>query len=348
MKRTMLMTVLLATITAVATAAPEGDRPRRKPRADRPARMKMADRLEKLPEALDLTEDQKAKAAPIIADFIASHKELVGSLKDKLAAARNATRQAARAVRKDPTKDNKKALADARKANAEAAKPLRELTDKLVTDLSAVLNEKQTAKLKAMFRRGRVRARRDRPGGFIPFRAILKLKGITDEQKQKIKAIAEQLRKDFAALRGDEAKPEPGQAAKIVKAARAKIMALLTDDQKAALGKMGRGRPGGFLARMLKGLELTDEQEQKIKAAHAEHIKKVKALRERGKRLERDKMRDLWKALVADLKEILTDDQAKALEAKLDEMRKNRPDRRNRRNRGDRPGRGRQGDAAEE
>ena len=345
MKRTMLVLMFLATTAAVAMARPEGDRPRRGPKADRPARMKLADRLEKLPEALDLTEDQKAKAAPIIADFLASHKELMGSLKDKLAAARNATRQAARAARKDSTEDNKKALADARKANAEAAKPLRELTDKLVTDLSAILNEKQTDKLKAMFRRGR---RRGRPGGFIPFRAILKLKGITDDQEQKIKAIADQLKKDFKALRGDEAKPEPGQAAKIVKGAREKIMALLTDDQKAALGKMRRDRrrrgPGGFLARILKGLELTDEQEQKLKDVHAEHIKKVKALRERGRRRERDKMRDLWKALMADLKEILTDDQAKALEAKLDEMRKNRPDRRNRRNRS---GRGKQGDAAE-
>lgn len=332
MKRTMLTLVFLATATVMATAEPEGGRPRSKSKGGRPARMKLADRLEKLPRVLGLTEDQKAKAVPIIADFLTSHKALIGSLKDKLAAARNATRQAAKAMRKDSTEGNKKALVAARKANAEAAKPLRELTDKLVTDLSAILDKKQVNKLKAMFRRRRGQRP---PGGSMPIRAILKLEGVTDDQKQKIQAIADQLKKDFAALRGGEAKPEPGQVAKVIKGAREKVMALLTDEQKAALGKMKRNRRshGGLVARFLGGLNLTDEQKAQLKAARVEHAKAAKAHRD---------------ASMAKIKSILTAEQAKAFEAKLKEMRKNRRNRHDHSNRGSRPGRGKKGDAVQE
>jgi len=218
--------------------------------------MRLVDLLDKLPETLALTDEQKKKVAPIIADFLKSHKELMGSLKDKLAAARNAVQQAQKALKAEASDENKKALADARKAQAEAGKPLRDLRTKLVADLTVLLNKEQAQKLKGLMGGGRGR----RPGG--------------------------------------------------------------------------RGRfPGGFLARILKDLKLTDEQKAKVKAAQADHAKAVAALREGGKRPERGKMRELSQAFMAKIKEILTDEQAKALDAKLAEMRKNRPAR-------PRPGRG--------
>lgn len=247
MKRMLLVGVLLAAVAAAAVAAPEGDapaKPQRQPRANRPARVPLTKVLEKLPETLALTDEQKQKAAPIIADFLKSHKELMGSLKDKLAAARNAVRQAQKAVRAEATDEHKKALADARKAQAEAGKPVRDLRTKLVADLTAILNEEQVKKLKGLMGGGRGR----RPGG-----------------------------------------------------------------------------RGGFILRLLKDVKLTDEQKTKIQAAQADHAKAMQALREGGKRPERGKMREMWQAFLAKVKALLTEEQAKALDAKLAEMRKNRP-----------------------
>jgi Spy/CpxP family protein refolding chaperone len=255
MKHTWLVTVLVLGMTAFVAAQPAdgGEKPARPERLGPPGeRIKAI--LDQLPETLALTDEQKAKVAPIIDEFNKGREELAGSLKDKLAAARNAVQIAAKANRENPSDENAKVLSDARAALAEAGKPLVDLFGKLRGDLKSILDEAQNAKLAELLR---PRRGGDRPGG-----------------------------------------EGPG-------------------------GLPGRG-PGMFLRRALDGLELTDEQKDKIKALREELAKQIAALREGGGHPDRQKMRQLITDFIAKVKEVLTDEQKKLLEEKLSAPREGR------------------------
>jgi Spy/CpxP family protein refolding chaperone len=247
MKRALLVAALVLGMTAFVAAQPAdgGEKPAHRERFGGQGG-RIGGLLDRLPEALALTDEQKAKVAPIIEAFTHDRQELAGSLKDKLAAARNAVQVAAKANRENPSDENAKALADARAALTEAIKPMADLAEKLLADLKPILDETQNAKLAELLR---PRRRGDRPAG---------------------------------------------------------------------------EGPGGFLGRILDGLNLTDEQKDKIKALREELAKQLAALREGGGRPDREKMRQLRTDFITKVKEVLTDEQKKLLEEKLSALREGR------------------------
>jgi hypothetical protein len=223
MKRTLVLAglVLLTAAAAVAEeAAPVTDRPAA--RARRP-RVRLKDVLEKLPDLLGLSEQQQQKAAPLLEQFAKDHKTLMGSIRDRLVSSRKIFQAAVKAAREDPSEENKKAVADARRDMAAANKPVRELLGKLLADLKAILTAEQMAKLnRALNRRPAARraAARVRP---IPIWAVLRMEGISDEQKTKLQQLDKELQ-DLLAQHNQ------------------KVMAVLTDAQKARLKDL-RARP---------------------------------------------------------------------------------------------------------
>lgn len=88
------------------------------------------------------------------------------------------------------------------------------------------------------------------PGGGGPIERILKLKeklGLTEDQVAQIKKIGEETRAAMKALHDKEGDRESkkGEARKIHEAAKAKLDAVLTAEQKAKLEELKKNRPEG-------------------------------------------------------------------------------------------------------
>lgn len=162
---------------------------------------------------------------------------------------------------------------------------------------------------------------------------------LTDDQKAKIKTINEEFRTQMAELKKNEnitVKEWKSRKEALHKAHQEKMKGVLTDDQKAQLEKMKTERKAmheaddkARMEKMKIRLGLTDEQAAKMKQNRTEMAEKMKTIRE-NKSLDatqkKEKMKELMKEQKEKMKTILTEEQLK----KLEEGKKQNPDKRQR------------------
>ena len=179
------------------------------------------------------------------------------------------------------------------------------------------------------------KSRPDRPGGpggsiVERMQQMAEQLGLTDEQKEKIKAIYQEQGEKMRALREDQnISPEDKRAKfrEMFEALEAKTKPILTPEQQEKMAKFraqrpggapGQGEPGGAgnlrerMQRMAQELNLTDEQKEKLKEAFAKDGEKMKELRDNPNLSREEKMakfRELNEGIEARLKPILTAEQ---------------------------------------
>jgi periplasmic protein CpxP/Spy len=138
---------------------------------------------------------------------------------------------------------------------------------------------------------------------------------LTDDQKARIKEVLQQARKDA------QAATDRAEKRKIVEAAREKIRTtVLTEDQRKQLGeRFAANHPRlAAMGKLAKELNLTDDQKAKSKEILQQARKDAQAATD--KEAKQKIMQDARKKIHDT---VLTDDQRK----KLEELRKNRPQR---------------------
>lgn len=126
----------------------------------------------------------------------------------------------------------------------------RELTQKMMTDVNAVLTPAQQEQFKDEIKKAR-QNERQQGGAMGPFGPLLQSLDLTDDQKTKVEPIVKEATGEMMKLMEAEPKgPSPEKMEKqkgIVDATKAKIRPLLTPDQQTKLDnyKERRPRPGG-------------------------------------------------------------------------------------------------------
>lgn len=157
---------------------------------------------------------------------------------------------------------------------------------------------------------------------------------LTEEQKQKIKALNDDFRKKITDLRKQDqitVKEWRSRMAELQKKHRTDMQNVFTSDQKARMKKMRMEKKQmaeiDAKARMEKlklQLNLTDEQTSKLNNQRKEMMDKMKALHENQSMdmmEKREEMRSLMENRKETMQSILTNEQKK----KLQEMRKQQP-----------------------
>ncbi len=290
---------------------------------------KKGDRMAKFTEGLELTDEQASQVATIMkAHRQAMVKQLKEVLNDEQMA--KVTKRMKAMGRKHGPRGRKgdplngievtdeqrakiKAIRDEMRSKMKAA-DTKEAKWKLMKQtrekVSEVLTDEQRAQMKKNLAKRWGKGPRGRNGGPL---AGLKL---TDEQKAKVKAIHEEMGPKLKAAETREAR------GKLMKQMHRKVSEVLTDDQKAQMkknlakrwGKGPHGRKGGPLG----GLDLTDEQQAKIKAIHEEMGPKMRTAE------TREEKRKLRKQIREKIGDVLTDEQKEELKERRGKRRHGR------------------------
>jgi Spy/CpxP family protein refolding chaperone len=198
----------------------------------------------------------------------------------------------------------------------------------LVFASSAIAQDQKPAKDKAA---KEFKAKGDKHGRRGQDRAKLaKELNLTDAQKQQVKALNEEYRAKFQALKAVDSKKETKEKAKALKQEQqTKMQNILTAEQKAKMAELKekrkseakeKGKERG--EKMKKELGLTDAQGQKIKSINEDFHAKAKAIKE-NQSLTQEQKKEQFKALNEQRKEsmkaVLTAEQIQKMEAKKKE-----------------------------
>jgi Spy/CpxP family protein refolding chaperone len=149
---------------------------------------------------------------------------------------------------------------------------------------------------------------------------------LTDEQEKKIKSIMDarvaEIR-DARQRHTDDREAMRKEIRSIFEKGRADIEKLLTPDQKKTFAEMiekrrqrKKGRFERRMRRVMRQLDLTDEQKGKVRTIFSEAKKKHRALRESDADDRRAKMRALRSSTREEIRQVLTEEQR----AELDEI----------------------------
>jgi len=332
MRKPLLKATALCTVGLLAglALAQEGAREERRKRAaareragQRGERRARPDRgkamLEKLMEELKLTEKQEAPVRQILTTYqqeLASWTRQNGpamrELYTKLRGGRGRRGQ-------EPAEPAKRVSEAERK---EAAAKLRELqkkraaiTENVLKQLKEHLTEEQMAAARRILGRGQ------RRGPAVSF-AMLRRLDLTAEQQAKVKEIMASARE---AAKGQEGRAR-GQA--YTDAMQKIVKDVLTAEQREKLETMRSQAPQRRAGGMFAGLDLTEEQQKKIRKIQASMREKISAAEGREAR------REAYQAMQKEIQAVLTPEQLEKLQQRRKEMRdrprRDRPDRGNR------------------
>jgi len=150
---------------------------------------------------------------------------------------------------------------------------------------------------------------------------------LTADQKEKIKSLREDTRKQMDELKKDDNITVKNWRAKreaIRKDQREKIQSLLTNEQKAQLEKSRMERRAQVeehskarMEKMKQDLNLSEEQSAKLQKSRDELRQKMQAVRENqslSDEAKKEQMKELMKERKENLRSILTDEQWKKLQ----------------------------------
>ena len=250
---------------------------------DRGARGKAA--MDKLLAELKLPADKRAS----VAEILKTHHQAVANWVKENASKRGELRKQMAEARKAGDKDKARELG---KEMRELGQARKELQENLFKQLGEVLTKEQLAKVKEM-----MRPRRRAPR--LTLAAIGKL-DLTEAQQAAMKKI-------MAEAKAKAEKAENPRAKRRIRAAALRQVAkeVLTDAQRKKLHEMAAPPRRG--ADMLKGLDLTAEQQAQIKAIE-------ETFREAMKTSETpEAKRDAFKARREGVHGVLTEEQLKKL-----------------------------------
>lgn len=150
---------------------------------------------------------------------------------------------------------------------------------------------------------------------------------LSEEQKEKVKSLREETRKQMEEMKKDDNMTVKDWRAKreaIRKDHREKIQSLLTTDQKAQLEKsradrriQTEERAKARFEKMKQDLKLSDDQSAKLKSSRDQLRQKMQALRENqslSDEAKKEQMKELMKQRKENLRSILTEEQWKKLQ----------------------------------
>jgi len=303
-KHLLLATMVLATVGMLSVMAPAEEVRAGKPDRKRGPR-DGAQLLERLVKELNLTEEQQVQVKQIWETHVQAmrnyHKEHGAELKE--------LREKMRAARESGDKDEMKKLAEEMK---ELGKERVGLAQNLEKQLADVLTKEQLAKAKQILRRGRP----GRPGGRPGARLLgaLRFVDLTDEQKAQVRKILADAKAKAKDAKAPEAKGE------IMKAAVEKIRTdVLTEAQRKKLAELAEKGPRRPMPDMLRGLDLTQEQQKQIREILKE------AREQAGQADSREKRMEILKAARQKInEEVLTQEQRDKLRKRMQETRRRR------------------------
>jgi len=283
----------------------------RKARADRGQQM-----YEKLIEELKLTEKQEAPVRQILtthrqemASWTQQNGPAMRELYMKLRGGRGRRGQEGAEPAKTVTEAEKK---EASAKLRELQKKRAQLTENVLKQLKDHLTEEQMATAQRVLGRGQRRGPTLSP-------AMLRRLYLTAEQQAKVKEI-------MAAAR-EAAKDKEGRGrAEAYRDAMQKIQKdVLTAEQRQKLEKMPSQAPQRRAGGMFAGLDLTEQQQKKIREIQASMREKVTAAE------GREAKREVYQAMQKEIQAVLTPEQLEKLQQRRREMRerpqRDRPDR---------------------
>ncbi len=191
--------------------------------------------------------------------------------------------------------------------------------------LAAILNSDQLAKFEEMKAEGRGHGPRRRGGSKGgPMMHALKKLDLSDEQWASIKELHQARRAEMEQYKASGQRPTREEMQARHQAMRVSIEAILTPEQLSLLGEMkassrGRGENGGHRRHRgrgfgLKGLDLSEDQKEQLRALWKGMAEERKARRASGVRPSREEMRALREAMRGAIADILTPEQRQQLE----------------------------------
>ncbi len=302
-------------ILAADEDAPRGRR-MKGPRGDRGDRPNPKERLEKLVKALDLTPGQQEQFEQVMK----THHQAIQNWRKEHGEELKAAREA---MKKARASKDREAIKAAREKFAEIFKTRKGLNENLLKQLGDVLNKEQLAKAKRMFR-----PHRRGPGERLA--GALRRLGLDEKQQEQVKKIMSQARQDAKKAESREARR------KIIKEAVESIKKnVLNEEQTKKFTEMQKRFRKHGRRRPFAGLDLTEDQQAKVKAIMKEAREKAQSAE--GKDEKRTIIRNAFKK-VHD--EVLTDEQKTKAKARREEFMKRRGERSDRR--GGRDGRRRE------
>ena len=270
MKRTLVVTLLLVAVSgSVALAADKG-------RERRGAKDRMAGILARIDKALDLDDEKLVQIEQILRTQGQAmqnwHKEHADEMK--------ALQTEFEAARKAEDREKMKSLGEKRKKLMAGMAEVREALPKALGD---VLDAEQIKKIMPLLQQKQPDRR---PGGdqLRHLLGALRRLKLTEGQGKAVREIMAGYKKAMEKAEGPEAK------AKLTRDTVEKIMAILTDAQRAALKKMKDARPpsrGDPFA----GMELSDEKRASLKKIHEDFTTAMKAAKTREEKMAAFKAR---------------------------------------------------------
>lgn len=205
------------------------------------------------------------------------------------------------------------------------------------SEIEAILNPDQLAALEEMKEnRGErgLRGKRGKRGhhGHPLGRALHRL-DLSDEQKEQLKALREQRRGEMQERRQSGERPTREEIEAHQAQIRSDLENILSSDQLAVLdeikekrGERGkRGHRGHHLGRALRQLDLSDDQQEQLKALRQEHRAEMKERRESGQKPTLEEIEAHRAAGRAKVEAILTPEQVEALKGLLPADAENNP-----------------------
>ncbi|HUU23068.1 MAG TPA: Spy/CpxP family protein refolding chaperone [Phycisphaerae bacterium] len=305
-KYLLLVTMILVTVGMLGVMAlgeeVRAGKPDRKPGPGGGAQL-----LERLVKELNLTEEQQVQVKQIwqthaqaMQNFRKEHGEELKTLREKR-----------KVAKESGNKEALKPLAEQMKTLNEARMELGKNLEKQLTD---VLTKEQLAKAKKILRQGRPGGDREMPG--VNLLRVLPTLGLDDKQKAQVKKILA----DAKAKAKDAETPEA--KAEIRKAALDKIRTeVLTDAQRKKLAELAEKGPTDRrpMADMLRGLDLTEDQQKQIREIRKEARGKA------GQADSREAKAEIMKAARQKInQQVLTAEQRDKLRKRMEEMRRRR------------------------
>lgn len=294
-----------------------GARERAAQREGRGARAERGQEMyEKLIEELKLTEKQEAPVRQILTTYrqgLASWTQQNGpamrELFAKLGRGGGRRGQEGAEAAKTVTEAERK---EATEKLRELQKKRIELTENVLKQLKDHLTEEQMATAQRVLGRGQ------RRGPTLSL-AMLRRLDLTAEQQAKVKEI-------MAAARQAAKDKEPRGRAEALRDAMQKIEKdVLTAEQRQKLEKLTKEAPRRGAVGMFAGLDLTEQQQKKIREIQASLRQKLTAAE------GREAKREVYQAMQKEIEAVLTPEQREKLQQRRKEMRegsrRERPDR---------------------